>query len=549
METIKSWPLVAIALAAAAGSASAADLRRCGAADLMGHEPSSEAVDANRRFDKPTLHYPFGTKIEMWQFRIVLRVDESGAVTCFDVPGRFSRPQPLTPQREALLDTLAQWRYTPFERDGRILSALVSEWVGEEEDPATHVPAPVAAAADVEFTLERTGCFGTCPAYRVTVRGDGSAEYEGGGFVDVTGKHAFAVPSEGVASLVAQAARDDLWSTRESYAGPITDQPSYILTMRVGATTHRIEDYAGSMAGMPGAVSAMEDAIDRLAHMEQWLELSSTAVDRLDAEGFDFTSREAGEMLARAVDNAEGHDDAAMVRLVERGAPLLAPQKGYRDPDEPIPGPDSQALLRSALEQGHTGVVDAILVRAPLPRGREARQEAIDAAFGAALRGGKLESIERAWSLDPRVRPSPTATVTDDDKKPQRIPACLQLGRAWPRTGPWNGVAIVKWLETHGCDVVHGRGLHGDTFLHLAADLGDVALTRWLLERGVDPNAQGEFALPALGSAKVEDVAMLLLEAGTDLSAMDDGGKSFRHYAVENNHWARVSAWLDAHRR
>jgi hypothetical protein len=400
------------------------------------------------------------------------------------------------------------------------------------------------AAPDVEITLERTTCLASCPGYRVTVRGDGTGEFEGMGYVDVMGKHAFAVPPEEVAALVEQARRDDLWSMRESYEAEVSDGPTYTLTLREGWATHRISDYLGATVGMPKAVTAMEDAVDRVARSRQWVFLSSAAVDRLRAEGFDFTSRDAGEMLARAVANPYGDNEAAMVRLVELGAPLLAPLHDDGDPDEPRPGPDPQALIRSALKRGHTAVADAIQARAPLPQEREARQQAIDAAFGAALRGGELETIERSWSLDPRMRPSPMVTVKSEFGRSQRIPACMQLGRAWPRTGPWDGVATVQWLEAHGCDVVRGRGMHGETFLHLAAELGDVALARWLLQRGADPNTPSEFRHPPLGYAETEDVAMALLEAGARYRR--GSGADFRRMATFSK-WSRVLAWVDAH--
>jgi hypothetical protein len=412
-------------------------------------------------------------------------------------------------------------------------------------DPVSQSSTPRAVAAAVEFTLERTTCLGACPAYRVTVRGDGSGEYEGRDYVDVRGRHAFAVPPDEVAALVAQARRDDLWSMRGSYEAQVTDGPSYLLTLREGRTTHRISDYLGGFVGMPKAVTEMEEAVDRVARSRQWVVLSSEAVGRLEAEGFDFTSRAAGEMLARAVANPEGDDDAAMARLIELGAPLLAPKRDDRDADTPQANAGAEALLHAALEQGRPAVVDAILARAPWLLEHESRQAAVDAIWAIALRGGSLAAIERAWALDPKVRPSAMVWVKPEFGKAQRIPACLQLNRAKPAAKSWDGVAIMRWLEAHDCDVVRGRGLHGETFLHLAAELGDIELTRWLLARGADPNALGAYNYTALGNAETEDVAMALIEAGARYHR-DGGGADFRRAATELR-WSRVLAWLDAH--
>ena len=49
-------------------------------------------------------------------------------------------------------------------------------------------PVPVEASA---ITYETSPCFGSCPVYRVTVRPDGSGEFEGRRFTAVTGRRAF----------------------------------------------------------------------------------------------------------------------------------------------------------------------------------------------------------------------------------------------------------------------------------------------------------------------------------------------------------------------
>lgn len=82
--------------------------------------------------------------------------------------------------------------------------------------------------------------------------------------------------------------------------------------------------------------------------------------------------------------------------------------------------------------------------------------------------------------------------------------------------------------------------------MHIAASAGDVELVRYLLSQGFDASTPGRHALPALGSTHNEDVALLLLDAGTDLSKMDESGDSFRKFAAYH-HWARVVAWLDTH--
>jgi hypothetical protein len=73
-------------------------------------------------------------------------------------------------------------------------------------------------------------------------------------------------------------------------------------------------------------------------------------------------------------------------------------------------------------------------------------------------------------------------------------------------------------------------------------------MVRYLLDQGLTASTPGAYSLPALASSEDEDVAVMLLEAGTDLSKMEDGGRRFRRYA-SYNHWGRVISWLDAHNR
>jgi hypothetical protein len=85
-----------------------------------------------------------------------------------------------------------QWKFTPFEEDGKAATAEVQEYVDlvpPERLPIVHVAAPVVRADSiVEIVLERSGCFGSCPSYKVTVSTNGIV-FEGSGYVTASGKH------------------------------------------------------------------------------------------------------------------------------------------------------------------------------------------------------------------------------------------------------------------------------------------------------------------------------------------------------------------------
>jgi len=67
-----------------------------------------------------------------------------------------------------------------------------------------------------------------------------------------------------------------------------------------------------------------------------------------------------------------------------------------------------------------------------------------------------------------------------------------------------------------------------------------------LLDEGLDSATPGRYGGAALGGTDDEDIAMMLLEAGTPLSMMDSNSFQFRRYA-EYKHWQRVTEWLAAH--
>jgi uncharacterized protein DUF6438/ankyrin repeat protein len=522
----------------------AKDIAVCSEAQLLASAPSPEEAKAHRKFALPVISYAYGTQREDWGLQLALRVDASGRVECYLARDVFGREQTLNAERRAALKEIGGARYQPFLREGKAVAAIVSEKVLEQELPEKHVPLPQVPLEQVHITLERTGCYGWCPSYTVEVYGDGRATFQGRGYVDVEGKHDYRVPKEGVARLVESLRAKDLWSLRSEYQAGITDNPTYVLTLDMGKQSRRIVDYVGEMVGMPSVVSEFEDEVDKVAQSGSWKHLTTETVQQLEAEGFQFDSQAGAELLARAVANKEARDEAAMLELIERGAPLAVTRKqapGFSG----TPGP----LLESALRNHHATLLQPLVARGALDTNGKRDQNKIDAAFRAAVQGGRLEAVKAVWDVA-GSRPHPALTFEDqsEDDKPvrQQSPLTLALSHSYGDDG-WQGMEIAKWLAGQGGDL-KARAANGDTLLHIATDAGDVRFVRYLLDQGLDASMPGEYDLPALGSARNEEIALMLLEAGTDFSRMDDGGRRFLQYA-EENHWGRVVAWVKEHKQ
>jgi hypothetical protein len=99
--------------------------------------------------------------------RRTLIVSPTGDVVHADAAGdgkilKFWPP----PQNEVCL-----WKVMPFEIEGKAVTAEIEEYIDlvpPERLPKKHVAAPVIQPnSKVRITLERTGCFGSCPAYKL----------------------------------------------------------------------------------------------------------------------------------------------------------------------------------------------------------------------------------------------------------------------------------------------------------------------------------------------------------------------------------------------
>ncbi|WP_242165419.1 ankyrin repeat domain-containing protein [Lysobacter sp. M15] len=516
-------------------------IRVCSEDELLGHVPNRRQIEANRRAPTPTISYAYGTEREIWGFDATVRVDRDGRVVCHSGKDGFDRPQALTPERNAALASL---RYDPFLRDGASVSAIVSEAIREQELPESYRPLPNAPLGEVGITLQRTGCYGTCPSYTVDVRGDGLVNYRGDGYVDITGVHRYRIPPADVARLVDSLRKKDLWSLRPAYHAGITDNPTYQLTLKLGDQVHRIVDYVGERVGMPHVVSEFEDEVDKVSGAEGFVHLSEDAVERLQREGFRFDSKEGAELLARATANEESRDNKAIVRLVELGAPIAA------SPQARTEGWLARGtLLEEALQNRRRKLVDLLIAEGALETNGKPDQAKLDAAFRAAIQGGSLDLVQTLWRAgEPDLRPALYFDNESDEAQGvrQRSPVTLLLSHyGSDEDETWDGMQIAAWLASRGCDL-KAAGADGKTLLHIAAKADDAEFVHYLLSQGFDASTLGEYDLPALGSTSNEDVAMLLLEAGTDLSKMDDQSGEFLRYA-RSNHWQRVVEWLRKH--
>ncbi len=120
---------------------------------------------------------------------------------------------------------------------------------------------------DVVITLERTVCFGTCPAYFLRIKGDGSVFYEGRDFVKVKGEVESTISREDLKKLVDAFYEIDYFSLEDEYTANVTDLPTTITSISIGDRSKRVVNYYGA----PEKLIQLEKLIDSLTNSAHWI--------------------------------------------------------------------------------------------------------------------------------------------------------------------------------------------------------------------------------------------------------------------------------------
>jgi membrane dipeptidase len=192
----------------------------------------------------------------------------------------------------------------------------VSKRLQAARGPSTML-GPQPAAAPIEITIERSACFGMCPDYKVTIRGDGTVTYEGHQFVRVSGTHTWKIDPAAVAALAAEMQQAGYFDLQDSYEARVTDNPTTWTSLTIGGRTKRIKDY---VAG-PAKLKEIEAKIDDVSGAKAYVSVNGKVIADRQKTGWRATTAEAADWLWRAA--AEG--DAPVVQaLLSAGADAKA---------------------------------------------------------------------------------------------------------------------------------------------------------------------------------------------------------------------------------
>jgi ankyrin repeat protein len=398
----------------------------------------------------------------------------------------------------------------------------------------------------VRIMLDRTTCLGTCPSYKIEVRGDGTVAYTGRDFVAITGQHAGRISQAALRDLVDAFRAANYFNLRGHYEAGITDGPTYTTSITFDGFHESVVDYMGQQASMPPSVSTLEETIDRLAGSQKWLCGNAETVPSLLEEGWDFKSPdiEHASVLARVAACGDVHavhdllaagapvesrDDVwgstALVHAAQRGniemvRVLLEAGAGSNDKDE-----KGQALAFAA-ETGKLDLVQLLLRSGADPKYADAKGVTV---LMSAARSGVPGVVAQILKYHPDVN------LPDH----QGQTALMNLDKdkiAGPRDpSPGERREEVARLLVHAGADVNARDNRGST--PLMETPWNAAAARVLIENGANVNARNNEGWTPLTHASSTEVVRLLLESGSDPFARDEKGLSElenkRHYSRE----------------
>ncbi len=179
--------------------------------------------------------------------------------------------------------------------------------------------------------------------------------------------------------------------------------------------------------------------------------------------------------------------------------------------------------------------------------------------FHEAVKGGRLDEVERLLRDDPGLVDAPSGPVS---------PVLLALfhghedvaralARAGAALGPSEAAALgavdrLEDVRAREGGSIEGPGPTGWTPLHLAAFYGRSAATTWLLEHGARPETRSKTAEAntalhaALAGRRDLDVVRTLLEHGADPAAREALGVTPLHLAASRGDERAVDVLLAA---
>lgn len=468
---------------------------------------------------------------EFSQLHLTLLVNSEGHVAQASAEGDADGMKIWPDVRNEVME----WMFSPFEAGGKPTAAKVEEYVDlvpPERMPKRHVPGPVVHKdSRIVITLTRSGCLGTCPAYRVRVSTTG-IEFDGEGYVTAVGSHSATTDPAVVRELAKKFMADDFYSMDSTYEAGVTDCPTYTLAISVDGQAKSVRDYMGSWIGMPQAISELEDDVDNFAQTKRWIEGTEGLTGALRTEGFNFNSYEAQVILKEAATRGQTR---TVQELLDAGVPL-----------KPLPAPQQRENPIGALFE-HVGWLNAAsshpeTLKVLLDAGAsENNQDDLNMALLHAARAGKLDSVREliASGADPNADFS--KQVDEESFAGMTVTYTGGAGSVLIGAATSGNPELVREILRYHPDL-EARDRQGNTAVIAASeDSGNTSeedraeCIRLLVHAGANVNAKNNQGNTALHETFLTAVEEMLLTLGADVNAKNNEGETPIFTTVDND--------------
>jgi ankyrin repeat protein len=434
--------------------------------------------------------------------------------------------------------------FKPFEKNGVAVRASVEDYVWilpPVQWAAKKVPFPeIKNWNSLRITLERTTCFGTCPAYSVEIRGDGSVTFDGRSFALISGVHHEKIPSSTVVSVVNKFQRADYFSLKDKYATNATDSPTFTTSIEFDGNKKQVIDYIGLQSGMPEIVEALEDSVDEAAGTQKWLKGTSDTWPSLLAENWNFKAdtKENSELFASVLAHGSSdliqkfvsagiltadfgkNSEGLLVNAASRGDANMVSRLVMRQ--EPFSAPLLFRALRAAAGSGSLATVDILLRKGANVKGNRSDDDGDHSTvLMAAARSGNADVVREI------LKHHPDLTVLDF-RGDNVIASRLRLGRNLSDPKP-----IIEALVAAGVDVNAGNE---DDETAIFAACFDPRGVKPLAAADANLNAKNGVGSTALMTCDDPEFAKQMIQAGANLFAKNRDGLTAAQAARRSGH-------------
>ncbi|HET8922407.1 MAG TPA: ankyrin repeat domain-containing protein [Candidatus Acidoferrum sp.] len=371
------------------------------------------------------------------------------------------------------------------------------------------------------ITLARTGCFGSCPSYSITVSTEGIA-FHGDGFVVAGGKHTDNVNADEVRNLAKRFVAADFYSMAASYRASVTDNPTYVLTIAIDGRKKEVEDYVGQWEGMPAVITELEDEVDTFGRTQRWVEGKDGLVSALREEKFSFETFDAQVMLKEAASRGE---TTTVRELLDAGVPLEPkPAPKPEEPDMGVPF-EGAGWLNAASHHPETlqVFIDALASKKD--------QNDKDLALAGAARSGSLQAARAliGYGANPNADLSELTVIESAGGMTLGAPGAGSMLIYAAESG--NPEMVREILRYH--PKLEQRDREGKTAVFAAGEYRyeveeskRAECVRLLVEAGANVNARDNKGNTPLHETFLTEVEEELLKLGADVNARNKDGET-----------------------